>query len=153
MCNARTSSNDQTLKPRITRGGHIWINLFGRDWVVRRRRPTLLGVIGTAIGGLGVIGLMWGSLVSFKPDRVGVALLVVGAIIVCYQGLRSKNLAADEIYKIGYDRGREDGYDEGYEDRGLEHPAAPVVVPLRQRCAECGATAGVAAVGSVADRV
>jgi hypothetical protein len=110
-------------------------------------------VIGTTISGLGVIGLTWGSFISFKPDRVGIALVVVGAIIVCYQGLRSKNLAADEIYKTGYDRGREDGYDEGYEDRGLEHPSVPVVVPLHQRCTECGNVAGVTAVGSVADRV
>lgn len=153
MCNARTSSNDQTLIPRKARGGHIWINLFGRDWVVRRRRPTLLGVIGSALGGLGVIGLTWGSLISFKPDRVGIALAAVGAIIICYQGLRTKNLAADEIYKTGYDRGREDGYDEGYEDRGLEHPASPVVVPLYSRCTDCGNSAAVTAVGSVADRV
>lgn len=132
MRNRSTVCSDEAVKPRGRKspGGHIWINLFGRDWVVKRRRPTLLGIIGTVLGALGVVGIAWGSLERFQPDRVGITLVVLGAILICYKRLETKNLAADEIYKLAYDRGKEDGYDEGYEDRGLEQPARPVVVPF-----------------------
>lgn len=155
MCNARTSSNDQTPKPRITRGGHIWINLFGRDWIVRRRKPTKLGIIGTTLAALGGIGLVWGSAGEFRPDRIGIALLLLGAIIVCYKRLETKNLAADEIYNVGRERGEADGYEQGLRD-GLEegrrsHPR-PTVVPLHVRCEACGGAGAKRPVGSVADR-
>ena len=123
---------------------------------MRRRRPTSLGIIGTSLGVLGVIGLTWGSIDSFKPDRVGIALLVVGAIIICYKRLETKNLAADEIYNVGRERAEADGYELGYQD-GLEdghktQPARPVIVPLHQ-CAGCGKSTALTAAGSVADRV
>lgn len=153
MCNARTSSNDQTPVPRIARGGRIWINLFGRDWIVRRRKPTTLGIIGAALGATGVSGLAWSSFNSFRPDLIGIMLVVVGAVVICYKRLETKNLAADEIYNVGRERGEADGYEQGYRDRGLEQPFTPVVVPLPQRCEHCGHSVGLTAVGSVADRV
>lgn len=130
----------------------MWINLFGRDWIVRRRKPTTLGIIGTGLGGLGVGGLAWSSIDRLRPDLIGIMLVVVGAIVICYKRLETKNLGADEIYKVGYDRGREDGYDEGYQDRGLEQPVRPVVVPLHQLCERCGNVPQPQSVGSVADR-
>lgn len=155
MRNKAAACNDQTLVPRgrKPRGGHIWINLLGRAWVVKRREATWLGIIGTALGALGVVGLAWGSADRFQPDRLGIVLVVVGAILICYKRLETKNLAADEIYKVAYDRGREDGYDEGYEDRGMEQPVRPVVVPMAtQRCGNCGSSPALQSVGSVADR-
>lgn len=123
---------------------------------MKRRKPTTLGIIGTTIGVLGVIGLTWGSIDSFKPDRVGIALLVVGAIIVCYKRLETKNLAADEIFNVGRERGEADGYKLGYHD-GLEdghktQPARPVIVPLHHRCEDCQNSAAPVSVGGVADR-
>lgn len=123
--------------------GHIWIRMLGRDWIfVKRRKPTKLGIIGTVLATLGVIGLAWGSVQDFRPERIGVFLAVLGFGVIGYRRLETKNLAADEIYKIAYDRGREDGYDEGYDDRGQEQPARPVVVPLGVACINCGETKG-----------
>lgn len=148
MCNAHTSSNDQTSIPRVARGGHIWINLFGRDWVVRRRRPSKLGITGAVLAALGVIGLAWGSVDDFKPDRVGIVLAVIGLGIIGYRRLETKNLAGDEIWRLAYDTGREDGYDEGYKDRGTEMPLRPVVVPLNPTCDICGGPVARVRVGS-----
>lgn len=130
----------------------MWFNLFGRDWVVKRRKPTLLGIIGTTLFGLGVGGLAWGSVDHVQPDRIGIAAVVLGAVVICYKRLETKNLAADEIYKVAHNRGLEEGYDEGYRDRGLEQPIRPVLVPLH-RCSNCGSSPALTPVGSVADRV
>jgi len=106
---------------------------------VRRRKPTTLGIIGTTLAALGVMSLAWASIEHFRPDLVGIMLVVVGAVVICYKRLETKNLAADEIYKLAYDRGKEDGYDEGYADRGLETPERPVVVAFPGQCV-CGGT-------------
>lgn len=155
MCNARTSSNDATPVPRKARGGPLWINLFGRDWIVRRRKPTKLGIIGTVLGCLGVAGITWGSVKEFDPMRIGITLLIVGTILICFKKLETKNLAADEIYNVGRERGETEGYDEGFRDGVTEGGRArprPVVVPLSPRCPDCGHSVGLQPVGSVADR-
>lgn len=153
MCNARTSSNDQTPIPRQARGGHIWINLFGRDWIVRRRRPTKLGIIGTLTGCLGVIGLAWGNKDDFRPDLLGILFIVLAVMVICYKRLEAKNLAADEIYNVGRERGETDGYEQGYED-GLQQgrKERPHVIELYPKCVDCGQPAAQQSVGSVADR-
>jgi hypothetical protein len=129
---------------------------------VRRRKPTLLGIIGSAVAVAGVIGLAWGSFKEFHPDRVGIALLVLGAILICYKRLdlsckrlEQKNLAADEIFNVGREQGETAGYDEGYREgveEGRRHQPRLTVVPLRQRCSDCGNSLGLKSVGSVADR-
>lgn len=128
MRNRSLLLNDQTPVLHAPRGRYVWVKLLGRDWVLKRHKPTLLGIIGATAGSLGVVGLAWGSMGRFRPDLIGITLIVVSAIVVCYGRLKQKNLAADEIYKVAYDRGREDGYDEGYEDRGMERPERPVIV-------------------------
>lgn len=154
MCNARTSSNDQPSVPRKARGGHTWINLFGRDWIVRRRKPTKLGIIGTVLGSLGAGGIIWGSAKAFDPMRIGIALLIVGTIIICFKKLEAKNLAADEIYNVGRERGEADGYEMGLRDGRVDgERTRPVIVPFpAQKCPDCGHSAGSLPVGSVADR-
>jgi hypothetical protein len=153
MCNARTSSNDQTLIPRYARGGSFWINLFGRDWIVRRRRPTTLGIIGTGLGCLGVMGITWGSIQKFDPMRIGIAFLVIGVMLICFKKLETKNLAADEIFNVGRERGEAEGYEMGHRDGVAEgeRKRPRVVVPF-PKCPGCGHSVGLHAVGSVADR-
>ena len=126
---------DRPFVPRHRRrgGNHLWIKLFGRDWVVKRIKPTLLGIVGTFISILGVGGMFWGSLQHFDPQRVGIALLIVGVTVICFKRLETKNLAADEIFNLGRERGEADGYDEGYRDgleEGQKNSQRPVVVPL-----------------------
>jgi hypothetical protein len=156
MRNFYTLLIDRRFKPSSRNGGskHLWVNLFGRDWVVKRSKPTLLGIVGTFITTLGAGGLAWGSLVNFDPQRLGIALLIVGVTLICYKKLETKNLAADEIYNVGRERGESDGYDEGYRD-GLEEGQKTremKVVPLSPRCTDCPNCARYLAVGSVADR-
>jgi hypothetical protein len=75
---------------------------------------------------------------DFHPERAGFGLLLAGMILVTFKKLEQKNLAADEIYKTAYDRGNEDGYDQGYADRQSEQPTRPVVVPMPvARCLNC----------------
>ena len=149
MRNLFASAADNRSIPR-PRGGSVWINLLGRDWIVRRRKPTKLGIIGTALGCLGVGGIMWGSWEDFKPDRVGIAFLMVGITLICFKRLETKNLAADEIYNVGRERGEADGYDQGYLD-GVRwgERNRPVVVPFPSHCTcgnpECSQPAGVVA--------
>lgn len=158
MRNGSTVCNDKADEPRRRgqRGGHIWINLFGRDWVVKRSKPTKLGIIGTVLGILGVMSLAWASIEHYRPDLMGVMLIVIGAILVCYKRLESKNLAADEIFNVGRERGEADGYTMGFRDgfeEGEKARPRPVVVPFpTQKCSDCGASAGKQFVGSVADR-
>jgi hypothetical protein len=131
--------------------------MLGRDWIlVKRRKPTKLGIIGAGLAVLGVAGLIWGSIQDFHPERVGIFLAVIGLGIVGYQRLETRletrNLAQDEIYNVGRERGEAEGYQQGYDDRGMEHPVRPVLVPLHLRCVDCGGTRGLQPVGSVADR-
>lgn len=137
-------------------GGHMWVHLWGRDWVVRK--PTKLGFIGTALGSLGVVGLGWESVDHFQPGRVGVMLVIVGAILICYKRLETKNLAADEIYNLGRERGEGDMYDEGYKDGYREgvtkgERRRPHVVARLPHCSNCGTATALHSVASVADRV
>jgi len=159
--NVTQSSRNQMPPDRDTgsrplrRGGPIWINLFGRDWVVRK--PTKLGFTGTAMGSLGVVCVVWGSVQAFDPVRVGVGLFLAGVILMCFKDLRTQNLAADEIFNIGRERGEADVYDEAYKE-GYEEGMAMgerrrphVVAPLPQ-CPSCGTTTALRSVASVADR-
>jgi hypothetical protein len=121
---------------------------------VRRRKPTTLGIIGTALACIGVVGLTWGSLDEFRPERIGIAALLIGVTLICYQRLATKNLAADEIYNVGRERGEADGYEAGYEEgRADGQRSRPFVVPLPvQTCPCCGESMSLQSVGSVADR-
>ena len=137
MRNLFASSADNRSIPR-PRGGSVWINLLGRDWIVRRRKPTKLGIIGTAVGCLGAVGITWGSLEEFRPDRVGIAFLMVGITLICFKKLERKNLAADHIFNLGRERGEGDGYDQGYRDGFADGERnRPVVVAFPPHCT-CG---------------
>lgn len=84
---------------------------------------------------------MWGSIQHFDPQRVGIALLNFGVALICFKRLETKNLAADEIFNLGRERGEADGYDEGFRDgveEGEKSRQRPVVVPMSPRCADCG---------------
>lgn len=119
---------------------------------MKLRKPTKLGIAGTFMGSLGVVSVTWGSIKHFDPVRVGIVLLIVGVTLMCFQSLKTKNLAADEIYNIGRERGHEDGYEEGYRE-GMaygERRRPSVVVPMPTRCDDCGHVMKL--VGSVADR-
>ena len=135
---------------RIGRGKHLWIKMFGRDWVVKRSKPTRLGIVGTFITTLGMGGLTWGSIEHFDPQRLGIACLIVGITLICFKKLETKNLAADEIYNVGRERGEGDGYDQGYQD-GLADGERnrPVVVQFPPHCTcgnpNCAQPAGVVA--------
>lgn len=152
MRNLFTPVRDKRSRPR-TRGGSIWINLFGKDWIVRRRKPTKLGIIGTFIACLGLGGLAWGSLEHFDPQRLGIACLIVGITLICFKKLETKNLAADEIYNVGRERGEADGYDQGFQDgMVVGERNRPVVVPFPPHCT-CGDPNCAQPAGVVADRV
>lgn len=149
-----TPGRDRRFIPRVRgpRQGHLWINLLGRDLIVKRCRPTWLGVVGTFTAGLGVIGLTWGSLKNFDPQRLGIACLIVGITLICFKKLETKNLAADEIYNVGYERGEADSYDRAYQEGFADgERSRPVVVPFPPYCT-CGNPACAQPVGSVADR-
>lgn len=153
------SAADRPSVPRSRPWGEpIWINLFGRDWVVRK--PTKLGVAGTALGSLGVVCIVWGSVQAFDPVRVGIVLLLVGVISIYFnktttllQELRTQNLAADEIYKIGRDQGIEDAWEDGYREGVADEKRhkPQIVVPLPQ-CPSCGTSTALRSVASVANR-
>jgi len=100
-----------------------------------------------------VIGLTWGSILEFKPERIGIALLILGAMLVCYQKLDRKNLASNEIFNEGRERGEADGYDHGYRDGLVDgRRERPHVIELHPKCEDCGQPAAKRPVGSVADR-
>jgi hypothetical protein len=96
--------------------------------------------------------------------RIGIALFIAGVILVCFKELkaylkelRTMNLAADEIFNIGRERGEADTYDEAYKE-GYEEGMAKgerrrphVVAPLPQ-CPNCGTATALHSVASVADR-
>lgn len=120
---------------------------------MRRRRPTKLGIIGVTLAVMGVAGLAWGNIEEFHPERIGIAALVVGVILLCYKQLAIKNLAENAIFNVGRERGEADGYDSGYED-GLKdgERRRPVVVPLPIHTCRCGNSKSLESVGRVVDR-
>lgn len=153
MRNLFASGADNRSIPRSPRGGSIWINLLGRDWIVRRRKPTKLGIIGTVLGCLGMVGITWGSMQKFEPTRIGIAFLIIGITLICYKKLETKNLAADEIYNVGRERGEADTWDEAYQAGFADgERSRPVVVPFPPQCT-CGNSACAQPAGVVADRV
>jgi hypothetical protein len=106
---------------------------------VRRRRPTKLGIIGTALAALGGGGLTWGTVDEFQPERFGILFLIIGIGIIGFQKLERRNLASNEIYNTGRERGEADGYDQGYRDGLIDGERnRPVVVPFPGRCQHCG---------------
>jgi hypothetical protein len=125
------------------------------------KKPTKLGFTGPLLGSLGVVCIVWGSVREFDPVRVGVALFLAGVISIFFKKLEDqhrrleeKNLAADEIWKIGQNAGFEDGYADGYQDgvANGERRRPHVVAPLPQ-CPHCGTATALHSVASVADRV
>jgi hypothetical protein len=120
------------------------------------RKPTKLGFIGTLLGSLGVVCIVWGSVEAFDPVRVGIGLFLAGVILVCFKELRTQNLAADEIFNIGRERGEADVYDEAYregyeEGMTMGERRRPYAAPL-PHCPNCGTATALHAVASVADR-
>lgn len=162
--NSLPSFRDRGSVPRSRPWGEpIWISLFGRDWVVKK--PTKLGFAGSFMGSLGVVCIVWGSVESFDPLRIGIAMFVAGVILVCFKELkaylkelRTMNLAADEIYNIGRERGEAETYDEAYKEgyqEGMTHGERrrPHVVAPLPKCPSCGTSTALHSVASVADRV
>ena len=154
MRNPQRTTIDKRSMPQKR---HIWISLLGRHWIVRKRKPTLLGTAGAALGGLGVGALVWGNIRNFEPTRIGVALLIIGVMLICTKCLKAKNLAENEIFNLGRERGEADCYDEYYR-QGLEDGRRErlTVVSMPQQCScgdpQCLQPAGRKPVGSVADR-
>jgi len=79
---------------------------------------------------------------GFTPDGTGqMAALVgggqaviIGVILVCYQKLAERNLAANEAWKLAENI----GYEKGFE--AASEAARPVVVDLESRRCMCGRT-------------
>jgi hypothetical protein len=116
------------------------------------------------MGSLGVVCIVWGSIEEFDPVRVGIALFIAGVILICFKRLEEqhrkleeKNLAADEIYNVGRERGEADTYDaaykEGYEaGMTIGERRRPLMVAPLPHCPSCGTATALHAVASVADR-
>lgn len=151
--NPLASETDKRSRP-LRRGEHIWIHVLGRDWVVKK--PTKLGIAGTIMGSLGVGCIIWGSVKLFDPLKIGSVLFIAGVILICFKRLEEqhgrleeKNLAADEIFNLGRERGESDAYEDGYKD-GMafgerRRPQAP-------HCPSCGTSTALHSVVSVANR-
>lgn len=123
------------------------------------KKPTKLGFAGYVMGSLGVVCIIWGSVREFDPLKVGSVLFIAGVILICFKRLEEqhgrleeKNLAADEIYKLGKNIGVEEGYEDGYHE-GMIHGERrrPAVVPLPV-CPDCGADTHLRSVAGVANR-
>lgn len=124
------------------------------------------------MGSLGVVCIAWGSIEAFDPIRVGIGLFIAGVILICFKELqvhlkelRTLNLAADEIYNVGRERGQEDTYAEAKEEgfrEGREvgyregmtkgERRRPVSVAPLPHCPGCGTATALHSVASVADR-
>ena len=147
MRNPGTTSVDYRSVPLRQRGGHIWINLWGRHLILKKWKPSLMEVAGYVIGCAGVAGLIWGSLEDFDPTRIGIVLLVLGAVLLSTKCLKTNNLASNEIYNLGRERGEGDTWDEAYQAGFADgERSRPVVVPFPPQCT-CGNPACAQPVG------
>lgn len=77
-------------------------------------------------GGMAAVGFD-SLLTAFSWARIGVMLVVCGAMITTYSKLKVRTEENSETYRLGYDIGYEAGYQEA---RKL---ARPVVVDLDER--------------------
>lgn len=86
-----------------------------------------LGVVVLAIG----IGLILAD--DFTVASIGRVLALGGLVFACYQKLdrriSERNLAADEIYQVGYEAGEARGYEEGLAAASVR----PVVIDLAEQ--------------------
>jgi hypothetical protein len=106
---------------------------------------------------LGVVCIVWGSAKEFDPVRVGIVLFLGGLTLVCFKELRTQNLAANEIYNVGRERGQDETYDEAYKEGYREgmtmgERRRPHVVAKLPHCPNCGTATALHAVAGVADR-
>lgn len=108
------------------------------------------GKVGTGLLALGIAGVLWTNVISdFSPEALCRLAVVVGVIVVYGERLVARTEAGAQQYRLGYDIGHEDGFQEGH------GTAKPVVVDLdlhRNGCDRCKGKA-ISSDLKVADRV
>lgn len=134
-CNPPLALNDLTVISQSlkAKNGFKLITSW-RGTIVVVRRWTATERWGAAAVATGAACILWQNLRTFNPAGIGITLLVVGALLVCYKKLAMKNMAADQTFKLGYDIGKEDGAEEQRRETDLR----PQVVPISSRlCTDC----------------
>lgn len=113
-------------------GGTKWIRVWGVDFVMRRRNCKA-GTIGATCVAIAVLtaaiaittdtslGTLRASLVIVASGQIA----IIGVMLMCYQGLLHRTSSSQELYRVGYDIGHEDGYAEGQQE--------PVVIDITGR--------------------
>lgn len=127
MSNRRLSWND--AREIDGSRGSKWIRILGVDFVMRRRNCKA-GLAGLACVALAVLA---GAIsIASGPGARGLTIIVasgqmaiIGVMLMCYQGLLRRTSSSQELYRVGYDIGFEDGYAEGQQE--------PVVVDITGR--------------------
>lgn len=133
-CNQPLGINDlQRIASKLpgSRGHRMTRGLRGTIVVFRRKTGTeIAGAVAVA---LGIACIAWQAIiVTFNPAAIGIASLVIGVLLICYKKLAIKNMASDEVFQTGYDRGWEDRDEESRRD------AFPHVVDITSRlCSSC----------------
>jgi hypothetical protein len=133
-CNRPLGSNDlQSIASKLpgARGFRMYRGLRGTIVVLRKK--TGAEIAGALAVVLGFAGIAWQTVfVQFNPAAIGVAALVIGVLLVCYSKLSAKNMASDEIFQTGVDRGYE------MRDEELRRDGHPHVVDITTRlCSSC----------------
>jgi hypothetical protein len=129
VCNSPLGINDlQRIASKLpgARGFRMTRGLRGTIVVLKRRSGTEYA--GAASVVLGIAFIAWQAIiVTFNPAAVGIAALVIGVLLICYKKLAIKNMASDEVFQTGYDRGWDDRDEESRRD------AHPRVVDISSR--------------------
>jgi hypothetical protein len=110
-------------------GRYKLVRGLGRGISVCRRHGTAGGWLGYTMVAGGIAAVAWDSLTKeFSWARVGVLLVVCGAMIGVYAKLKARTEPNSETYKLGYDI----GYEAGYQERD-KMGKPPVLVDLGSR--------------------
>lgn len=76
------------------------------------------GIVCT-LGGTTATIYNWNEETLGVPSALGLVLIVVGVVLLCYCGIRAKGRSIEEAYRLGYDIGFE---------RGYRHTAEPLAI-------------------------
>lgn len=132
--NQTSPQEDAVLGARLRRGRpsrYQLIRGLGRGISVCRRRGTAGGWIGFAMVSGGIAAVGTDSLLNqFSWARVGMLLVVCGAVIAAYAKLKDRTESNSETYRLGYDIGYEAGHQEA---RRLVRPTVVDLAARKER--------------------